>query len=343
MELGLTASASKNASAGPASRIAVYGTGSIGFRHMRVLRDRCGAEVVAVPVRASRSAELRSQGFEVAESLEAAAASGARLAVIATDTKRHVSDLRHALALGMDALVEKPVAATASGLDEVGEEIKRRGRRVYVGCNLRFDAGMNLLRQRLPEIGAVHSVRIECQSYLPDWRPERDYRESYSARADEGGVMRDLIHEIDYAVWLFGRPKQVWAKLNNSGRLGIAAEDECDLWWRTPGGANVSIRLDYLSRNPRRGMIVRAENGDASWDAIARKVTVSPVGKPIERIDTPQERDDMMAEQAQAFIAAAAGAEPGCLATFEDGAFAIALCDAARQSSQSGKMEALPN
>ncbi len=38
-----------------------------------------------------------------------------------------------------------------------------------------------------------------AQSWLPDWRPDRDYRESYSARLDEGGVLRDLVHEIDYA------------------------------------------------------------------------------------------------------------------------------------------------
>ena len=52
----------------------------------------------------------------------------------------------------------------------------------------------------------ARAVRVECQSWLPYWRPERDYRESYSARADEGGVLRDLVHELDYAIWAFGGP-----------------------------------------------------------------------------------------------------------------------------------------
>jgi predicted dehydrogenase len=78
---------------------------------------------------------------------------------------------------------------------------------------------------------------------FPEWRPARDYRESYSASSEQGGVLRDLIHEIDYAVWLYGKPVAIIAQLSNSGRLGIAAEESADLLWRTPCGATVSIRL----------------------------------------------------------------------------------------------------
>ena len=51
------------------------------------------------------------------------------------------------------------------------------------------------------------SAHVSCQSWLPDWRPGRDYRESYSARADEGGALRDLVPELDYATALLGRPE----------------------------------------------------------------------------------------------------------------------------------------
>jgi predicted dehydrogenase len=187
----------------------------------------------------------------------------------------------------------------------------------------------------------LHSVRIECQSYLPEWRPNRDYRECYSARADEGGVLRDLIHEIDYAVWLFGRPQELWASLNNTRRLGIEAEEECDVNWRTPSGANVSIRLDYLTRHPRRGMHASGELGEITWDAIGGRVAVAIAGKSAEEIETRQERDDTIADQARAFIGAVAGADAGTMATFADGAFAVSVCDAARRSSLTNKVESI--
>ena len=120
-----------------------------------------------------------------------------------------------------------------------------------MACALRFDSSLLLFRKHLTEIGRIRSVRIECQSFLPEWRPGTDYRNAYSARADEGGVLRDLIHEIDYAIWIFGlRPRS--CPLGKPGLLGIESDEFADILWEAPSGASVSIRLDYLTRIPRR-------------------------------------------------------------------------------------------
>ena len=110
------------------------------------------------------------------------------------------------------------------------------------GCNC-FGDGCPRSARRM---GFASSARW----FFPDWRPNRDYRRSYSSRAEDGGVLRDLIHEIDYAVWLFGRPQSVFAKLFNLGRLGIEAEETVDLYWQAMAGYGISIHLDYLSRMP---------------------------------------------------------------------------------------------
>ena len=45
--------------------------------------------------------------------------------------------------------------------------------------------------------------------YLPDWRTNADYSKSYSASFEMGGgVLFDLIHEIDLAVNLMGQPEE---------------------------------------------------------------------------------------------------------------------------------------
>ena len=52
--------------------------------------------------------------------------------------------------------------------------------------------------------------RIWFGSYLPDWRPSVDYRDTYSARRSlGGGVLRDAIHELDLLVWILGWPIDV--------------------------------------------------------------------------------------------------------------------------------------
>ena len=325
----------------PSGVVSVLGTGSIGTRHLRVFRDLVGAEVSAIPVRAIRRSELQASGFEVCSNLEEAIAGGARAVVVATDTSRHVTDLRLALELGCSVLVEKPLSASTSVLSEVARLTAQARGCVYVACDLRFDLSLLQFRQRLHEIGAIHAVRIECQSYLPEWRPDRDYRQSYSARAAEGGVLLDLIHEIDYAAWLFGAPSRVFAQLQNCGRLGIQSEEAADLYWETPDAAAISIRLDYLSRTTHRTMHAYGASGEIEWDGVAQTVTLRIKDQPPQMAHFPQERDATMRDQNTAFLRAACGGDPGTLTTFEEGAVAVSICDAARLSSASGKLEAV--
>jgi predicted dehydrogenase len=326
------------ANTAPDAPVVVRGTGSIGRRHLDVFGRLVGAGVLACPVRAETSRALSEAGVPVVgldqlpERL--------RGAVVATETSRHLADVRTLLTRG-DVLVEKPVAPSADGLRELHAEAKRLGRQVFVAFCLRFDASLSRFARRLPEVGAVDAVRIVCESYLPDWRPNTDYRAAYSARAADGGVLRDLAHELDYASWLFGRPREVYARLGNSGRLGIDADDSADLLWETTRGTRVSVRLSYLGRPGRRDMHVSGEHGELRWNGIAQRVTfVDAVGR-RESESFGEPRNSMYERQAAAFLLACDGGEPGPLATLEEGAFVAALSDAARHSSKSGRAEAV--
>ena len=317
--------------------VAVIGTGSIGGAHLRALSAVASARAVAVPVRRERLAELTRQGVPAAANVREAARQGATLGIIASDTGRHIADGLAALNAGLDLLVEKPLARDAQ---EAGALLRRAGelgRRLYVGCTLRFSDSLRTFREALPRLGRVHAVRIESQSYLPDWRPARAYRDSYSARAAEGGVLRDLIHEIDYAGWLFGWPAAVQASLRNLGRLGIEAEEIAELSWETPSGCLVSVCLDYLSRPRRRRMRAAGAEGALEWDGVAGTVTLEGLAGAADVTRTPQTRDQMLLAQDLEFLQACAGGADDELATGEDGVRALAVCDTARQASATGQ------
>ena len=160
---------------------------------------------------------------------------------------------------------------------------------------------------------------------------------SYSARRNEGGVLRDLIHEIDYASWLFGAPAVVSARIANTGRLGIDAEEAADLVWETPNGTVVSIRLDYLTRPSRRFMRASGVLGTLAIDLVRNRVALECVDETALTRELDQPRDRMMAEQASSFLSAVGGEDHGDLATLDDGAWALAICDAARLSSETGR------
>lgn len=320
--------------------VAVLGTGSIGMRHLEALRRIPAVRPVAVPCRETRIPELEQAGYATARSLaDAAGMWGATLAVIATDTGRHLQDGLSAVEYGVDMLIEKPLCVDARQAQRLCLEAARARRNLFVGCVLRFSESLNVFRAWLRKLGALHAVRVECQSYLPAWRPRRPYRESYSARVEDGGVLRDLIHEIDYTGWLFGWPATLRASVENLGRLGIAADEAADLMWKTPGGAAVSVRLDYLTVPTRRRLTAYGESGTLEWDGVRHSVVLVLNGQPPQELVSAQTGGDMLQTQAQAFINAVGGRFDARAAVGEDGVKALAVCDAAHRASASRREE----
>lgn len=312
----------------------VRGTGSIGQRHLSILQKSGAVYPVAFPVRPQRRAELKEKGFEVICEWREALDAGARCAIIASDTSRHQRDVLDAGETGLNLLVEKPMTPDANSADSCLQAIRSLDRQVWVGCYYRFHKALNNVRENLIRLGRINSVRIECQSYLPAWRPDRPYRESYSARPDEGGVLRDLIHEIDYACWLFGWPESVQAKIQATGQLGICSEDTADMLWETGNGTMISIRLDYLSQPARRYLKAYGEHGSIEWDGFCGTVKLELVGKDTDSQVFAQERDEIILAQDMAFINSGGGQSDPRLATGADGVRALAICDAAREASR---------
>lgn len=314
------------------------GAGSIGSRYARILQEMGVDPVLAWPVRGDAGPRPELGGTTVISGLGEAVERGVGAAVVATDTSRHSADARAHLAVGMDVLVEKPLARSAEEAAGILQAALASSSAVYVSAPLRFHESLQRARALLPALGRIHHVSIECQSFLPDWRPERDFTRSYSAQPGEGGVLRDLVHEIDYALWCFGRPSEVVALLTPGDVLGIDVDSAADVMWRLPSsGMTVRLRLDYLTRSPRRRMAVFGSDGALEWDAVESTVTLADAtGKVlVEHFPADLDRDVVLQRQTAAFLTAAAGVPGNVLATADEGLHALVVCDAARASDGS--------
>lgn len=323
---------------GVTATVVVRGSGSIGQRHARVL-GALGAEVHLWPVRPRPGLGTdEATGAALVDDAGAAAVlARADLVVVATDTARHVADAIEALDAGAElVLVEKPVAPTADAARALDEHPRRSA--VWVAAPLRAHESFRHVRRlvrRLPWGGSAH---VWSQSWLPDWRPDRDYLESYSARADEGGVLRDLVHEIDYATVLFGPQVLLGASVDGGGPLEIEADQSATLLCTTTGGFEVTTRLDYTSRPASRGVVVRSHAGTVEWDvarALVRHTT--PEGEATEQVFTHDlDRDLVMGAQARAALTLRPSTSRderlarGAPATLTEGIAAVRLCDEAR-------------
>ena len=174
-------------------------------------------------------------------------------------------------------LVEKPVTARSG---ELPAELPFE--QVGVGYNLRFHPAVGWLRRQLEGQSAL-VVDLAAQSFLPEWRPGRDHRETASgSRTRGGGVLRDLSHELDLMLWLFGEPRQAMALGGNLGDLGIDAETAACAVLGLERAPLATLRLSYLDRLPERRVRVTTASDTLEADLLSGECRSSSAGERYE-------------------------------------------------------------
>ena len=88
---------------------------------------------------------------------------------------------------------------------------------------------------------------MNTSTNLPTWR-KGDYTKSVSAKKKYGGgVINELSHELDLMLYLFGKPKALFAKYLNSKSLKIDVEDIVDIIFKINNKINLNMHLDFCS------------------------------------------------------------------------------------------------
>jgi predicted dehydrogenase len=321
-------------------RVLVLGTGSIGQRHCRNL-VALGQEVRAWdpdPARLREAAAIA--GVSAAPSLDEALASSPDGALICAPPAAHVELGRRALTAGAHLFVEKPIAHASAEVPALIAEAAGRKRLVAVGLNLRFLPSLRRVKTLLDDkrVGRVLAVRAEFGSYLPDWRPGRDYRDNYAVRAAlGGGILLDAIHELDYLGWLFGDAAEVFCTAGHVSDLAGDTEDLAETTVRFESGVLAQVHLDYLQRVYRRNLQVIGETGVIGWDYPTHTVTVHALEPPPEtRGGADGAPNHNYLVEIRQFLGCIEGGER-LLVDGQDGLRSLRLVEAAKASAALGR------
>jgi predicted dehydrogenase len=326
-------------------RALIVGFGSIGQRHLANLRQiEPDAWITVWHQRTEPEATRRMPpgADAVVYSLDAALSESPDAAIIASPAPLHV---HAALALadqGSHLFVEKPLSDSLEGIDALIDLCHARSVVLMVGYHLRFCRSLQIARDVLREerIGRLLSLRAEVGQYLPEWRPESDYRHGVSARqALGGGVLLELSHELDYVRWLAGDVRSVQAQIGHLSNLDVDVEDVAELLLRFSSGAVGSVHLDMVQRPMSRLCKVVGTAGSLTWDGITHNVRVfsaGDVGWTDVHAPAPVDRNAAFVSELQHFLGCVrTGATP--LVGGEDGRLALELALAAKSSSVSGQ------
>jgi len=233
-------------------RIAVLGLGFMGATHVEALSRIDGAELAAVysgdekklagdlsSVRGNlgvRNGHADFSDVEKYRDVDAALADPAVEAVdICLPTYLHDVVTVEALRAGKHVLVEKPIAIDGYGADRMISAARRYKRVLMTAHVLRFSPEYAVLRKvvRQGQYGGLRCAQFRRRCATPDtgeWCKD--------PAKSGGGAFDLLIHDVDIALHLFGKPKAVSACGTVDQRRGL---DSMDAHLFYEGGAVVAI------------------------------------------------------------------------------------------------------
>lgn len=252
-------------------KIVIVGLGSIAHKHVDSIRKiDPTARIYAL-----RSESCAPTTFQITNlyTLEEVKDVMPDFIIISNPTSKHKDSIEQFINLNCPLFIEKPVSATLD-ISETVNRIREKGILTYVACDMRFLDVLRYTKDYLSHTThRINEINVYCGSYLPEWRPNTDFRKIYSAqKALGGGVHLDLIHELDYLYWIFGTPGKVTKVLRNTSSLNIDAYDYANyiLEYNT---FSASVVLNYFRRDYKRTFEIVFDNTTWLVDLYRNRIT----------------------------------------------------------------------
>ena len=291
-------------------RILITGSGAAATRHVKLSSSIYPNAHIAV-WRRSPSKAGDSDGFTEVFNEVQALDFNADIAIVAAPATFHLDQAKILVENGVPVLIEKPLSISSDGVVELFDAALAASVVVQVGYNLRFSEGLRHLKELVDsgQLGKLERVKISVDQFLPDWRPEVDYKATASARKSlGGGALLELSHEIDYAIRLFGPFSISHATLEKVSELDIDVEDTVDVTGKLSGRSNgepfIGIHLGMANRATARYCEVSGSDGSARWDGIRGTLETSSPSDQLWRVvfSNPEDIKKTYEKQLAAFI-----------------------------------------
>lgn len=323
----------------------VIGCGSIGERHLSNLIN-IGEDVASCDISKDLGETIKKRyNILFYSNFEDALGSYNPDAVfVCTPTHLHVSIAAKALKADCHVFIEKPISNTSRRVEELIKLRENKKKVVLVGCNMRFHRAIKYIKEKIDggEIGRLIFGRAQFGHYLPNWRPNKDYRKIYSANKEMGGgVLLDSIHEIDYMTWFFGQPRSIFSFNLKGSNLEIDVEDVGEILLRYDQSL-VEIHVDYLRHYKMRSCEIIGSEGTVIWESLGKtpeKMTLILYSSDGEIVDVIREEIDVneqYMEEVKHFIRCIED-EATPLNTIENAINSLKIVELAKVSNKLGK------
>jgi len=200
-------------------KVGLIGCGFMGSMHVNCYKNIPGVEIAALADLREEKAKALAEGTNAtiySDGADLIANAEVDIIDICLPTYLHAKYALMAMEKVKYLFVEKPVALTTEEGDALLEKSKKYGCNVQVGQVIRFWDEYVALKNMLAtgELGKVINANFRRISPRPDWG-WNNWLLNFEL---SGGAAQDLhIHDIDFALSIFGEPKTLYSVKNAIG------------------------------------------------------------------------------------------------------------------------------
>ena len=308
------------------TKFLIFGLGSIGQRHVRMIQEATNGDAVIAAYRTRRrnlviSDELKADhgikpeeyyGLTTFYDLNEAFSWKPDAVFITNPISLHLSTAKLAAENGANLFIEKPLGHNLKEAEQL-REVVSKNLSCMVGYQLRYHPAFAHIHKLITNasIGKIISADLHFGEYLPGMHSYEDYRDSHASRSEQGGgVILCLSHMVDIAYWLFGLPTSVYAKGGHLSSLEIDVEDTADIILECIDSGRefpVHIHLDFLQKPTRNYTHIIGENGSILFNYCENLLVITINNSQPEFIKYNDfKRNDMFLSEVSDFISSIA-------------------------------------
>ena len=283
----------------------LIGAGSIGRRHLRLLRERddVAISVVDPSDESWKKAESDFSDVKRYTSFDSALENEKFDAVIvATPHKTHSKLSEQALTAGLNDFCEKPMSDSMEECVAMLNATKASSNVFSVGFMFRFDPFVRKVKELINEnrIGKILHYYSRFATYNTLLCSVTRHQENtpYS-------LIMDCIHDTDLLYFFTGRiPDYVYASAYKSGDMELSSpQNVIDILYRYDSGdIGASCHFNYVEHPQVHTLEIVGDKGYIQGDFMSAKITVGSIDGTVEYIDASRIFDDVYRAEWDNFI-----------------------------------------
>ncbi|HRW08836.1 MAG TPA: Gfo/Idh/MocA family oxidoreductase [Caldilineaceae bacterium] len=189
---------------------------------------------------------------------ELVADNAVEIVVVATPSQLHVSDATKAMRAGKHVIVEKPMAPTLAGVDEMIAVAKETGQLLTVNQNYRYHADFLKVKEVIDSgvLGRIVQIRMTGNSFRRrwDWQTLKEY--------GGGDLNNKGAHPIDWAIHFFNDPDpDIYCHMETTPLFAGDAESHVKLIIKPNDGPLIDVELANCCTYPQDAWLVMGTQG----------------------------------------------------------------------------------